>query len=109
MKIHAGTTKVVLREAMRDLMPDPVRLRHSKLGFSTPQDAWFREDLAPFVEEIVMSDRFADRGFVDVDRAREAFAKHKRGELDINADIWKWTNLEIWMRRFVDGESPAAS
>jgi len=102
MKIHRGSTKVVLREAMKGLMPDPVRLRHSKLGFSTPQDAWFREELAPLAEEIVMSDRFADRGLVDVDRIREQFMRHKKGEIDINTDIWKWTNVEIWMRRFID-------
>ena len=66
------------------------------------------EDADPFVEEVVMSDRFADRGFVDVDRARKAFERHKRGDIDINADIWKWTNVEIWMRRFIDDATPAA-
>lgn len=101
-KIHNGTTKRVLRDATFGLMPDAVRLRHSKLGFSTPQDSWFREDLAPLVESVVMSESFADRGLVDADRARKLFARHKAREIDINDDIWKWTNLEIWMRRFID-------
>ena len=101
-KIHNGTTKRVLRDATEGLMPEAVRLRHSKLGFSTPQDSWFREDLAPMVESVVKSDSFAARGFVDVDRARSAFADHQARKIDINDDIWKWTNLEIWMRRFID-------
>ena len=101
-KIHNGVTKRVLRDATKGLMPDAVRLRHSKLGFSTPQDSWFREDLAPLVEDVVMSDSFAERGFVDTDRARSLFKQHKAHEIDINNEIWKWTNLELWMRRFID-------
>ena len=101
-KIHEGTTKRVLRDSMAGLMPDAVRLRHSKLGFSTPQDSWFREDLAPLVENIVTSESFAERGFVDVDRVKNLFSEHQAGKIDINADIWKWTNVEIWMRRFID-------
>jgi asparagine synthase (glutamine-hydrolysing) len=101
-KISRGTTKVALRDSMKGLMPDPVRLRHSKIGFSTPQDAWFRNALSPVLEDVVQSESFADRGYVDVDRARSLFAQHKNNEVDINTDLWKWTNLELWMRRYVD-------
>lgn len=35
-----GTTKRVLRDAIRGLLPDEVVDRRDKVGFSTPQDAW---------------------------------------------------------------------
>ena len=101
-KISRGITKVVLREAMKGVIPEPVRMRHSKLGFSTPQSAWFRGALSPMLESVVQSESFADRGYIDVDLARQLFARHKNGEIDISTDLWKWANLELWMRRYID-------
>lgn len=101
-KISRGITKVVLREAMKGVIPEPVRMRHSKLGFSTPQSAWFRGALSPLLESVVQSKSFADRGYIDVDLARQLFARHKNGEIDISTDLWKWANLELWMRRYID-------
>lgn len=39
-KIQAGWTKRILRQAMVDIVPDPVRLRVDKLGFQPPQEEW---------------------------------------------------------------------
>jgi asparagine synthase (glutamine-hydrolysing) len=38
-----GTTKSVLRRAMRGIVPDPILDRRDKIGFSTPESRWFRE------------------------------------------------------------------
>jgi asparagine synthase (glutamine-hydrolysing) len=45
-----GWTKAPLREAMRGVVPEVVRLRRDKLGFATPERAWLRA-LAPCVRE----------------------------------------------------------
>lgn len=37
----AGTTKSVLRRALRGLVPDPVLDRRDKIGFVTPEARWF--------------------------------------------------------------------
>ncbi len=42
-KIHGGWSKYLLREAMRGVLPDEVRTRRSKLGFSVPQARWARD------------------------------------------------------------------
>ncbi len=41
-KLGGGFTKRILRLAMKDLMPDPVRLRTQKIHFSTPITEWGR-------------------------------------------------------------------
>jgi asparagine synthase (glutamine-hydrolysing) len=48
--IRDGWTKALLREAMKGLLPEEVRLRRDKLGFGTPERRWLRE-IAPQVRE----------------------------------------------------------
>jgi asparagine synthase (glutamine-hydrolysing) len=43
-KIRFGLTKRVMRAAMRGVMPDMITNRLSKLGFSTPEEEWMREN-----------------------------------------------------------------
>jgi asparagine synthase (glutamine-hydrolysing) len=37
---EAGTTKSILRQALRGLVPDSVLARRDKIGFETPEEAW---------------------------------------------------------------------
>ena len=42
MKMHDGWSKWVMRVALEGTLPDKIRLRKTKLGFSTPEPAWMR-------------------------------------------------------------------
>jgi len=56
-------TKHILREAMRGILPDRVRLRTSKLGFRTPIVEWLRQPrFRALVDDLLHSDSFASRG-----------------------------------------------
>lgn len=41
MKVGHGYAKYILREATKGLMPEEVRLRTNKVGFTSPMDIWF--------------------------------------------------------------------
>lgn len=43
-KINGGVTKVVLREALKDVLPEKIFNRYSKLGFVTPEDKWMNSN-----------------------------------------------------------------
>lgn len=45
IKFHRGWNKWILRQAMKGVMPEKVRLRKSKLGFDVPLAAWMKEGL----------------------------------------------------------------
>lgn len=102
-KIHNGYTKYILREVMKNIMPETVRKRVDKKGFSVPQDEWFRtEKFQALVMDILQSDSFAQRGFVIPEEAIRLYKKHLAKEVNVSKDIWKWINLELWFRKFVD-------
>lgn len=102
-KIQNGYTKYILREVMQGIMPEPVRKRVDKKGFAVPQDEWFRtEKFQKLVMDILQSDSFAKRGYVIPEEAIKLYKKHLSGEINISKDIWKWINLELWLREFID-------
>ena len=101
-KITWGTTKVVLRNAMMDILPEEVRNRRDKMGFVTPEDIWFRTILRNPISDIINSKSFTDRGYFEINKVKEAFGKHCEGRTNISFMIWRWVNLELWFRTFMD-------
>lgn len=103
LKIRGGYTKFILREVMKGIMPEKVRLRVDKKGFSVPQDEWFRtEQFQGLVREILQSESFAKRGYFKPEEAMKLYQRHLNGEINISKDIWKWINLELWFRKYID-------
>ncbi len=98
-----GMTKAPLRESMKGVLPEKIRLRTDKIGFGTPQDEWFREpDFQTLVNEILSSDSFFNRNIVNPNKAKAMFNKHLNKEINISKEIWKWIHLELWFREFID-------
>ncbi len=103
LKIKSGYTKYILREVMKNIMPEKVRLRVDKKGFSVPQDEWFRtKKFQNLVEDILQSESFARRGYFVPEEAKKLYQQHLKGEINISKDIWKWINLELWFRKYID-------
>lgn len=58
LKIENGTTKYVLREAMRGTVPNVVLDRHDKLGYQAPQGGWLSGQLRSWTEERLEQARY---------------------------------------------------
>jgi asparagine synthase (glutamine-hydrolysing) len=101
--IKNGMTKSPLREAMKGVLPERIRLRTDKIGFGTPQDEWFRSvEFQRLVNDILFSNSFRNRNIIEPDVAKRLYQKHLHREINIAQEIWKWINLEIWFRNFID-------
>lgn len=104
--IKNGTTKHILREAMKGILPEKIRMRQDKIGFQTPEDEWFKtEKFKKMILEILESESFAKRGYVDSKKAIHLYKQHLNDKINISMDIWKWINLELWCRKFIDQKS----
>ncbi len=103
MKLRGGTTKWILREAMKGILPAEI-LDRPKMGFPVPVGNWFRHEFKHIVDEYVLGERAMDRGIFEARFVRELVAKHGRGE-NHDERIWALVNFEIWQRRFIDGEN----
>ncbi len=102
-KIHAGMTKVILRQALKGILPEAVRTRTDKMGFVTPEKEWLATALKPWFDEIVNSNSFRSRPYFNPAEIQAALRAHAQGQTDLTALAWRWVNLECWLRQMIDG------
>jgi asparagine synthase (glutamine-hydrolysing) len=102
-KIDKGVTKVILRNAMKGTIPEKISNRTDKMGFVTPEGVWFKTTLRNEIYEIITSKSFAERGYFDVSKVKKGFDEHCEGKINMNLVIWRYVNLELWLRTFIDG------
>jgi asparagine synthase (glutamine-hydrolysing) len=101
--INKGNTKALLREAVKDFVPEKIRTRKDKVGFQTPEDVWFRKDLyKDFIYDLLDSGSFKNRNLIDNKYAISLYKRHLANEINISKDIWKWINLELWFQEYID-------
>jgi asparagine synthase (glutamine-hydrolysing) len=100
-KIGGGFTKRVLREAMRGLMPEPIRTRTNKFHFSSPIGEWSRGALAPWLLDLSASRSFLEAPEWDGPAARLAIADAVAGRSDINP-VWPLINAHVLKQGFRD-------
>jgi len=101
--ISQGSTKNILRESMRGILPEKIRTRHDKVGFGTPEDEWFKtEKFQHFIQELIGSESFKSRDIININKARKLYQHHLNGKMNISKEIWKWIHLELWFREFID-------
>jgi hypothetical protein len=101
-KMRKGVTKYVLREAMKGIVPETVRHRRDKMGFYPYLDNWLRAELKPLVKEVLTSRTLKERPYLNPKQILQNLELYLEGNTDIGKDVWRWINLELWMRRFID-------
>jgi asparagine synthase (glutamine-hydrolysing) len=101
--IKNGMTKHILRESMKGILPEKIRMRRDKVGFGTPQDEWFKKPAwRNMVSEILNSRSFSGRGIINPSEATRTHRAHISGKTNASKEIWKWIHLELWYREFID-------
>jgi asparagine synthase (glutamine-hydrolysing) len=101
-KLRQGVTKVLLREAMAGILPEAVRLRSDKMGFVTPEDQCLRRELRSQIEAMLDSDSVRSRPYWHAPVLKDWYQQYCEGRLAIGPMVWRWVNLEGWLRRFHD-------
>ena len=101
--VQSSDGKVVLRRAMRGIVPDTV-LAAKKQGFSVPDGSWYRSGSAEFVRGIVLSERALDRGYFRPAYIERVLEEHAQGVRNHRLLIWSLLCFEMWNRLFVDDE-----
>ena len=100
-KIRGTETKRVLREGLRGVLPEKIRLRKDKRGFVTPGDAWLRRPLREFARETFASERFRDNGILDAARVQGTFEAFLAGKNRRGTDLWRYLSYAVWLETFI--------
>ena len=104
LKLRGWTTKYVLRQAMRERLPEEI-LSRRKMGFPVPVGAWFRNGFRGVIDEFVLGDRAMSRGLFRREAVKRLVDSHNAGTEKHDERLWMLVNWEIWQRIFLDGEA----
>jgi asparagine synthase (glutamine-hydrolysing) len=100
-KLSGLTTKRVLREAMKGLLPESI-LSRPKMGFPVPFAAWVAGAWNKVARDVLLDRRSRERGIIDPQAVDRLLADHALGRGDGGDRIWSLLNLELWYRTFID-------
>jgi asparagine synthase (glutamine-hydrolysing) len=103
LKLRGFTTKRILREAIRGLLPDEI-LSRRKMGFPVPFAQWTRVQWQPVVRDVLLDRRTRERGFINTAAVERLLDAHREGTVNGGDAIWALMNFELWFRTFIDGQ-----
>jgi asparagine synthase (glutamine-hydrolysing) len=104
-KMRGAETKVVLRNAIRGIVPEETRTRKDKLGFAPPQASWLRGPQRLWAEEVLRSSSFRHRPWTEPKVVERIWQRFLSGQSHGDTMVWRWLSLEFWARVFLD-QSP---
>jgi asparagine synthase (glutamine-hydrolysing) len=98
--LREGTTKYILKQAMRGILPDRI-IDRRKQGFAVPLGYWFRGGLGDSVRGLLLGERSRQRGIFNPRYVERLIARHRSGE-DLDMHVWTLMSFELWARVFLD-------
>jgi asparagine synthase (glutamine-hydrolysing) len=99
LKIKGGTTKYILRQAAKGIVPDHV-LNRRKLGFPVPIRLWLKDELYDWaVDTIELSN--TDHLFNKME-VLNLLDKHREGKIDFSRKLWTILMFMVWYEVVVE-------
>jgi asparagine synthase (glutamine-hydrolysing) len=105
-KLRHGELKHILKRSLAGVLPESI-LNRGKRGFGAPVGAWFKSELRPLRGLLLSQAAVEQRGLLRWPTVHEIMRAHDANEADYTDLLLVLTNLEIWSRMFLDGESAA--
>jgi len=99
LKVNRAGLKYVLRELMRDKLPECV-LTRKKEGFDIPAQRWFRGALRPLMEETLSAKNVRATGLFSVDAVERVKREHLARKANHGYPLWGLMTLFLWMKRW---------
>ncbi|MFD2133998.1 asparagine synthase (glutamine-hydrolyzing) [Pseudogracilibacillus auburnensis] len=98
--IAGGTTKLLLRNAFSDLVPESVLFR-KKLGFPVPIRHWLKEDSFYHWTQGLIRESETDH-LLDKTVVLKLLTDHRQGKSDHSRKIWTVLIFMIWHQIFIE-------
>ncbi len=98
-KLKPPHTKLIHRDALKELIPDKIYRRRDKGIFSSPfYTLWMKGEMKGFISDILGSSSFRQRGLWNLPRINRHWHKYLAGD-QANAEmLYNVIALELWFR-----------
>ncbi|MDE2450707.1 MAG: asparagine synthase (glutamine-hydrolyzing) [Gammaproteobacteria bacterium] len=96
-RVRGLTTKRILREAMRRVLPARI-LERPKIGFRVPVNEWFRGSMRGYLIDHLLGPESRTRDYYRPEALRGYVDSHAAGRQNHEKLLWSLLTLEIWHR-----------
>ena len=93
-----GITKRVMREVIKDVVPDKVSSRKDKQGYSSPVPIWIRNQIGDFFREALS--KAAELHFADRNTVLKKFDCYREGNGSFDPFWWQLVAVDRWRTIF---------
>lgn len=104
IKMPLGKQKRILKEAFRGILPNET-LDHRKTGFSVPIHNWLRNELAIYVDKLMLEERSnIIETYLNSNQIKKICLAHRNGDDSLTTKVWGLLNLIIWEKMFLENQ-----
>ncbi len=103
-KLRGGYTKKILRDAMKDMVPDEVLYRKFKIGFGTPFVEWMKNEWKDYLLDVSHSQNFLNSDFIDghqLNRKILSVIAREQATFEDGQNIWQELVPYFWEQYFL--------
>lgn len=106
LKLRGRRGKYLLKKIAADLVPHEI-LNGPKRGFGVPLDRWFRDELRPAAEELLLGPRTHVTNYVRRSSIETLLREHLTERKAHGHRLWALVMLELWHRTCVGAKAAA--
>ncbi len=99
LKIRGSRQKLILKEAMRDKLPQAV-LTRKKVGFDIPAHEWLRGVLHPMLVDTLNTGLAEYPSLFRADEVNRLLTEHQERRINVGYHLWGLMILFQWMKRW---------
>ncbi len=96
LKVREGTSKWLLRKVLYRHVPAAL-IERPKMGFGVPIEAWLREPLREWAEDLLSEARLRREGHLDPAPVRRKMEEHQGGLRNWHYHLWTVLMFEAWL------------
>jgi asparagine synthase (glutamine-hydrolysing) len=101
LKLKDGYTKYILRQAMKDRLPERIVFNRAKQRFATPYHEWFRGSWRSLIEDLLFAPCNV-QPYLDLPKFREKLRAYLAGDNSVLEAriLWRVLSTEMCLRTF---------
>jgi asparagine synthase (glutamine-hydrolysing) len=99
LKLKGFTSKYILKNAMKNWLPDEV-INRPKKGFGVPIAKWVKGPLKELFEDLLSTQRIKREGFLNPEYVTTLFQDHLVNRKDNRKQLWTLLVWELWVNQY---------
>ncbi len=100
-KLRGSTTKFILKNAVKDMMPKFVTKRPKK-GFGIPIAEWLKGSLNHLLHDLLAPEYLIRQGFFDHEFVAKIIREHEQGLASHHKLLWTLLAFQLWYDNFIE-------